>query len=262
MTVGESEYNELLTMQGKLGSLVLKIQKIVESAHIDINELKQLLILSFQFKINFQRAKNFSNVFVVVRKLCSPLNIEVLMLIANHFKLSDAIRAIQAYEFEQQNYRRKLLSTAFAQELKREVELMNRHPTQECIIFVKLKWSRAEHSTVKEFEIVVKNVFLDYSQYIHLCKVDEGCIFVTMCAPTPLLSALVKVAKTRLSYLLDIGVIMLQIGDEIILDKRDKKVYNKILLSTYSHIYINSDVHIVNTCHSTQKMYINNYLHT
>ena len=38
---GESEYNELLIMQGKLGSLVLKIQKTVESAHVDIDELKQ-----------------------------------------------------------------------------------------------------------------------------------------------------------------------------------------------------------------------------
>ena len=238
MIVGESEFNELEIMQGKLGSLVLNIQKIVESAHIDINELKQLLILSYQFKTNFQRAKNFSNVFVVVRRLCSPLNIEVLMLIADHFRLSDAIRAIRVYEFHKQNYRKKLLSTAFAQELKREVELMNRHPTQECTIFLKLKWSRAKRSTVKEFEIVVKNVFLDYSQYIHLRKVDEGCIFVTMCAPIALIGALVKVAKTRLSYLLDIGVIMLQIGNEIILDKRDKKVYSKVLLSTYSHIYM------------------------
>ena len=219
-------------MQGKLGSLVLNIQKIVESSHIDIDDLKQLLILSYQYKTKFQRAKNFSKIFITVRKLCSPLNIEVLSLIANHFKLSDAIIAIQTYEFEQQNYRKKLLSTAFAQDLKREAELMNFHCTQECMIFLKLKWSRAEDSTVKEFEIVVKNVFLEYSQYIHLRKVEEGCIFVTMGAPTRLISALVKVAKTRLPYLLDIGVIMLQIGNEIILDNRDQKVCNKVLLAT------------------------------
>ena len=34
---GESEYNKLLIMQKKLGSLVLKIQKIVESAHVNID---------------------------------------------------------------------------------------------------------------------------------------------------------------------------------------------------------------------------------
>ena len=72
---------------------------------------------------------------------------------------------------------------------------------------------------------------------------DEGCIFVTMCAPKPLMGALVKMAKIRLPYLFDIGVILLQIGDEIIIDKREKEV----IITTYSHSYINSDVHIVTT---------------
>ena len=72
--IGESEYDDLLIMQGKLGSLVLKIQKIVECAHIDIDELKQLLILSYQqFKSIIQEEKTFAKVFVIVRKFCSPV---------------------------------------------------------------------------------------------------------------------------------------------------------------------------------------------
>ena len=104
-------------MQGKLGSLVLKFQKIVESAHVDIDELKQLLILSYQLKTRIQRARNFKSVFVIVRKLCSPFNIEVLHLIANHFKLPDALQAIREYEIDQQNHHKKLMSAMFAQEL-------------------------------------------------------------------------------------------------------------------------------------------------
>ena len=117
-----------------------------------------------------------------------------------------------------------MLSTTFAQELKKEAELLGHNPTPECTITLKLKWSRAKPSTVKEFEIVINNVFLDYSQYIHLCEVGEGCIFVTMCAPNPLMGALAKMVKTRLQYLFDIGVILLQIGNEIIIDKREKEV--------------------------------------
>ena len=227
--LGENEYSELLTMQGKLASLVLTIQKIVESAHININDLKQLLILSnYSSELEEIRgAKDFASVFVVVHKLCSPVNIEVLILIGNHFKLSDTIEAIHAYELEEQSYRKKLLSSAFAQDLMREAKIMDRHPTPDCTISLKLKSSRANYLTVKEFEIVVNNVFLDCSPYIHVCKVGEGCIFVTMCAPKPLMEVIVKMAKTRLSYLHDIGVILLQIGDEIILDKREKEVYNK-----------------------------------
>ena len=226
-------------MQGELGSLVLKIQKVVESADIDIDELKQLLILSYQqFESMIQEAKTFSSVFVVVRKFCSPVNIEVLILIGDHFNLSDAIKIIQQYEVEKQKYREKLLSTAFAQELIKEAELMDRHPTPDHTISLKLKSSRANNdTTVKEFEIVINNLFSDFFQYIHICKVGKGCIFVTMCAPKPLMGTLVEMAKTKLPYLNSIGVILLQIGHEIILDKREKKVYNELLILTYIYLY-------------------------
>ena len=213
-------------MQGKLGSLVLKVQKITESAHINVDDLKQLLILSYPNEEEIQKAKDLSSLFVAVRKLCSPVNIEVLMLIINHFKQisKDTLIAIQEYEFEEQNYRKRLLSATFAQELKKEAELLSRNPTPECTITLKLKWSRAKPSTVKEFKIVSSNVFLDYFRYIHLYKVVEGCISITMCAPKLLMGLLVKIAKTRLPYLLDIGVILLEIGDETILDKKEEEV--------------------------------------
>ena len=210
-------------MQIKLGGLVLTIQKEVKSAGIEFDDLKQLLILSYPFKKEIQESENFSHIFIAVRKHCSPANIEVLVQIVSHFKLSNAQIAIQEYEVEKENYRKKLLSATFAQELKKEAELIGHNPTPDCTITLKLNWARDEPSTVKEFEIEIKNLFLDYSQYIHLCEVAEGCIFVTMCAPKPLMGALVKMAKTRLPYLFDIGVILLQIGDETILDKREEK---------------------------------------
>ena len=208
----------------KLGSLVLKIQKEVESAGIKFDDLKQLLILSYPYEQKIQEAETFASVFVAVRKHCSPVNIEILEEIVSHFKLSDALTAIQEYEVEKDNYRKKLLSATFTQELKKEAELIGRNPTPECTITLKLNWTKSEHSTVKEFERVIKNLFLNYSKYIHVYKVSEGCIFVTMCAPKPLMGALVKMAKTRLPYLLDIGVILLQIGDEVILNKRKEEV--------------------------------------
>ena len=48
-------------MQGKLGSLVLKVQKIAESAHININDLKQLLVLSYPDEEEIQKAKDLSH---------------------------------------------------------------------------------------------------------------------------------------------------------------------------------------------------------
>ena len=230
VTVDESEHINLFEIQGKLGSLVLNIQKIVQSANVNIDDLKQLLILSYPFeelKKEVKILESFSDVFLVVRKLCSPVNIGVLILIVDHFKLSDAaLTAIQAYEIEEQNYRKKLLSATFAEELNIKAKLLGCDSTPECTIALKLKWSSIDRFTVKEFDKIVKNLFSHFSKYICICTVDEGCIFVTMCAPKQLMGALVTMAKTRLPYLHDIGAILLQIGDEIILDKREKKVYN------------------------------------
>ena len=217
----------------RLGILVQTIQEEVKSADIEFIKIKQLLVLSYPFEEEINRAENLSDIFLIVCKLCSPINIDILILLVDYFKLSDALKAIQTYEVEEQNYCKRVLSTTFAKQLKKETETLGHTPTSESTIPLTLKWSRAIPSTVNEFEIVIKNLFINYSQYIHIYKVDKGCIFVTMCAPKPLMGALVKMAKTRQPYLLDIGVILLQIGNEVILDK--KEVYNKVLITTYSH---------------------------
>ena len=214
-------------MQGKLGALVLDVQKATTSAGVDVHELKQLLILSYpfeEFKEETRRAQNLGDVFVAVRKLCSPVNLSVLVAIVDRFKLSDALTAIKVYEVEEQNYRKKLLSTTFAQELQKEVELTGRNPTVKCTVTLHLNWSLPESFTVKEFEKIVKDVFSDLSRYIHIIKVEAGSIIVSMFAPESVMGALSGMSKTRLLYLLDIGVILLQIGDEVILDERVKKV--------------------------------------
>ena len=236
MTVDESEHINLFEIQGKLGSLVLSIQKVVQSANVNIDDLKQLLILSYPFEELEKEVKSlesFSDVFVVIRKLCSPVNIGIIHLIVDHFKLSDAaLTAIEAYEIEEQNYRKKLLSAKFAEELNSKAKLLGCDSIPECTIALKLKWSSTNCFTVKEFDKIIKNLFSHFSKYICICTVDEGCILVTMCAPKPLMGALVKMGKTRLPYLLGIGAILLQIGDEIILDKREKKVINEVLIGT------------------------------
>ena len=144
-----------------MGSLVLNIQKIVQSANVNIDDLKQLLILSYPFEELKKEVKNlesFSDLFLVIRKLCSPVNIGVIILIVDHFKLSDAaLTAIQAYEIEEQNYRKKLLSATFVEELNSKVKLLCCNSTPECTISLKLKWSSTNSFTVKEFDKIVIN---------------------------------------------------------------------------------------------------------
>ena len=226
-------------MQRKLGALVLEIQKSIVSAGVDVDELKQLLILSYpfeEFKQEIRRAQDVTDVFVAVRKLCSPVNLSVLIAIVDHFKLSDALTAIKAYETEEQLYRKKLLSSTFAQDLRKEAELSGRNFTVKNTIILHLNWSSPQSFTIKEFENIVKDVFSDLFQYIHIIKVEAGSIIVTMYAPELVMRALIVMAKTKLQYLFDIGITLLQIGDEIILELRENEVAIKTL-KFYMYVY-------------------------
>ena len=239
VTVDEKVHKDLSVMQGKLGALVLEIQKSIVSAGVDVDELKQLLILSYpfeEFKQEIRRAQDVTDVFVAVRKLCSPVNLSVLIAIVDHFKLSDALTAIKAYETEEQLYRKKLLSSTFAQDLRKEAELSGRNPTVKNTIILHLNWSSPQSFTIKEFENIVKDVFSDLFQYIHIIKVEAGSIIVTMYAPELVMRALIVMAKTKLQYLFDIGITLLQIGDEIILELRENEVAIKTLMF-YMYVY-------------------------
>ena len=235
MTVDESVHKELFIMQGKLGALVLKVQEIAESANINIDRLKQLLILSYPYEElgkEIKRARNLADVFNAVRKLCSPVNLSVLVAIVDHFKLSDALTAITAYEIEEQIYRKKLLSSTFAQELKKEVELTGRDSTLKNTITLHLNWSSPESFTVREFEKIVRDVFSDLSRYFYIIKVEAGSIIVTMCVPESEIEKLIVLAKTKLQYLLNIGAIFLKIGNEVILDERVEEVHKNMIQLT------------------------------
>ena len=128
---------------GKLGSLVLNIQKIIQSANVNIDDLKQLLILSYpfeEFEKEVKSLESFSDIFLVIRKLCSWVNIGVIIRIVDHFKLSDAaLTAIQGYEIEEQNYCKRLLSAMFVEELNSKDKLLGCNSTPECTIALKLK---------------------------------------------------------------------------------------------------------------------------
>ena len=102
--------------------------------------MKQLLTVSFPFEYleDIEKAANLTDIFVLVRKLCSLVNKEVIVFIVNHFKHSSALITIQMYEDEEQNFHKKLLSTTFSEELKEEAKLIGHNPIPECTITLKL----------------------------------------------------------------------------------------------------------------------------
>ena len=214
-------------MRWKLAGLVQDFQKAVEAANVNIDDLKQFIRLYGHDKEcaeQLKEATNFSEVFAIVRdRLCSLFNYVVLLRIAEKFNIANAFKVIQAYEVEEENYRRILNSSKLAEELRRETKQLSCHPsTAQNTIILKLRWSLPlETPTISDFESVIKEVFFELFSYIHLLKVEPGSIIVTMCAPEQMAGALTALAKKRIVYLKDSGVTWLVIGDDTIISNNE-----------------------------------------
>lgn len=208
-------------MRGKLAGLVFDFQKVVEAAHINIDDLKQYIRLydpDKECSEELRIASNVSEVFVVVRrKLCSLFNYSVLLRIAEKFNLVDGLKVIQSYEAEEENYRKILASSTLAEELKKENELLNCNSSTASTIILKLRWQSVKPLTVSEFEAIIKEVFSELYCFIHLLKVESGSIVVTMCAPEQVIAVLIKLAEMKTTYLKEKGVQYLAIADNIII---------------------------------------------
>ena len=79
----------------------MKVKKAAESANIDVDKLKELLIFysTSEEEKEIQEAENLFKIFLIIRnKLCSPDDIEILKDIVDHFNLSDTLKAIHEYE--------------------------------------------------------------------------------------------------------------------------------------------------------------------
>ena len=220
-------------MLGKLAGLVFDFQKIVEKANINIEDLKQYVILYHpekKYKDELRKARDINEIFDVIRsKFCSLFNYTVLLRIAEKFNLADGFKVIEDYETEEENYRKLLSSSTLASELQKENELLRQNLVHTKTIVLKLqRWPRPPAPTVVEFLEIIKDVFADLGDVIHLLKVEAGSIIATMCAPERAIGALIVLAKMKIAYLKDIGVTWLVIGGIIIISDIEEVI--KLLL--------------------------------
>ena len=224
-------------MRWKLAGLVLDFQKVVEKASINIEDLKQYIILYHpdeQYRNELRKAKDIYEVFDVIRsKFCSLFNYSILLRIAEKFNLPDAFKVIQQYEAEEDNYRKLLSSSTLASELQRENELLHQNFSRTKKIVLRLqRWARPPAPTVAEFQEIIKDVFADLGDLLHLLKVEPGSIIVTMIAPERVIGALIALAKRSIAYLRDIGVTWLTIGDTLIINDIEdtEEVYRTLII--------------------------------
>jgi hypothetical protein len=256
LVVKKAAYDEYSRTRGKLGELIYHVANAIEEANVDIENLKKFVtcknILNEAVVHKIESANDIPEVFKVAHaKLCSPLNLTILVDIGDHFNLPQITAAVQKYEEEQQKFHLKLSSLEFIKKVRNEAEITGRDPTaEETTIEWKLRPAlHNEHEkspTLIEFENVLSDVFLDLARYIHVLDVNTrpGCTSVTLYAPKSVIGALIIIGRRKIPHLLDNGVISLIIGKEKIIDffeEMIKSALQKMILRLNEIIKDNDD---------------------
>ena len=234
-------------MCASLAGLLFDFQKVAEAKKISIDDLKQYIMLCHpdeECRKEIHEAADIAQLFVVIRsRFCSFFNYSILAKIAEKFKLPECFKLIQTYEIEKENYRRKFENSALAKELQKENENFNSSSYQ-CTIVLRLRWSQVRPLTVLEFKEIIKAVFHNLGDFIHLLKVEPGSIIVTMCAPNEVQQSLIAQAEEKIKFLRGIGVNKLTIGSTVIIDSiEDTKEVDNMLFR-----YFNTLLCACNSC--------------
>jgi hypothetical protein len=159
-----------------------------------------------------------NELFSILRREISPTNYILLVSIIDELNLPKAMELIRSYKMEEEKYQRKLLDEGFMQEILEDSSggLCSEVDTA---IELKLDWSKADETTVNEFQDVLRDIFSIMDRYVHLYDVRPGCVFCSCRAPKCLQDVLVKLANEKKSRLIERGVALLTIGGVVIINK-------------------------------------------
>ena len=220
--VDEHVHKDVTEMQGKLGGLIFRVKKIVEKA-VQLEELQEFLTLSYPYmEDEIAKTTSFKDVFHVVRRYCSLTNYTMLCAIACEFELDNVHDLIEKYKKDEDFYKRKILDEQFALDLQEEAKLLEHIPQISETIQIKLDWANVDDTTISEFCSLLRDTFTNMARYIHLHDIRPGCIYCTCFAPAVLMEALRKLAREKVTFLQEMGVVLLTIGGIVILDETKK----------------------------------------
>ena len=77
--------------------------------------------------------------------------------------------------------------------------------------------------TLKHFQQLVEEIFLERSCCFNHIQVKRGCVCVSMIVPEAMTSSLVSLAKQRIEFISSIGIIRLAIGENEIMNKEEEE---------------------------------------
>ena len=208
-------------IQFKFARLFDNITKMINKAHVSLEDLKRLFTFNDDLEASMKDADTIAKVMRVVQQHSSFTNCIYLEEMADHFKIPGADKEIEAYEeFVDEFCEHTLTQHSYATSLLADP---SKYLLSSETITFKLEWDPVK-KTLANIQGILKKTFKSLATHIHIVVVGGGCVMVTCYAPQYLIGALVRLAQESKEMLAESGVSYLSVGYAVLLDNSAQKV--------------------------------------
>ena len=193
---------------------------------ISLEELKRFLERCYpELKSQLECTKSFDDIFKIVEKKCSIVNVAAMETIANRYDLEDGISLVSRYKEEIKKFSKEI-KLAFA--LSKKISLASSSSlTCEKIEFL-LDWEPSDH-LLEDICLLLERAFDDLANEVVVQIIQKTNSILIICyAPLYLMNAMFLEAQANLPSLLkEVDLILLTIGHYTLYDINKEKVSKK-----------------------------------
>ena len=209
---------ELERLEKKYLWLVIDAQSTLEAANLSVIELGNFS----QFYLN-EEVTTVKELFQLIKPFCfldySLLEAAITFLLGRHDPTHKVVNDLSEYVKQLTNFKESATLGDFMQSIENAQKLhTTRQETGACTVTLRLVGGWLS-KTMDDLDKLLKEIFQDKSSVLAHIRIIKGSIIVTYLAPQSEADSLVKLAQTKLSFMPQVGVCGLDIGQRTVISE-------------------------------------------
>ena len=206
---------ELESLENKYLRLVIDARSTMEAANLSVIELESFS----QFYLD-KEVTTVKELFQLIKPFCfldySLLETTITFLLDPAHKV---VVDLSEYVKQLTNFKKSTTIKDFMQSIeKAHKSLTTRQETVACTVTLRLVGGWLT-KTMDDLDKLLKEIFQDKSSVLAHIRIIKGSIIVTYLAPQSEADSLVKLAQTKLSFMPQVGVCGLDIGQRTVISE-------------------------------------------
>ena len=209
---------ELDNLEKKYLWLVIDAQSTLEAANLSVIELGNFS----QFYLK-EEVTTVKELFQLIKPFCfldySLLEAAITFLLGRHDPTPKVVNDLSEYVKQLTNFKESATLGDFMQSIENaQKSLTMGQETGACTVILRLVGGWLT-KTMEDLDKLLKEIFQDKSSVLAHIRIIKGSIIVTYLAPQSEADSLVKLAQTKLSFMPQVGVCGLDIGQRTVISE-------------------------------------------